>query len=414
MRGIPLPAAVLPALCLAALFATGNDAAAVGPEATTSANAALAAAPGGLAAGEAADSLQAIVQGVVDGNPEIFGAVLLVDGPYLSWRGAAGLADPAAGRAMAAGDQFYLASVAKTMTAALVLKLAEAGRVGLDDPVADYLPDSLLAGLFTVGGRPRHGEVTLRQLLGHTAGVADAFNDDAFIALLVARPDSVWTPRAVLAYTREHQAAHFAPGEGWRYSDNGYNLLGLVVEAVTGSPLTAVYRDSLLDPLGMRHTFRHFAGEDRQAIPGRPPSHWFRGDLDCTPLVSLTSDWAGGGLYSTAEDLRRFLRALFGGRLFARQETLDAMRTTRAAWDGSGYGLGIIRVRELESARAPEVLPPDWGELWGHIGASSAFMYYWPERDTVFAGTMNQMRAQGLIDALVTEAMAVVEARAVR
>ncbi|MBN2170998.1 MAG: beta-lactamase family protein, partial [Candidatus Krumholzibacteriota bacterium] len=164
MRGCPLPALLL-ALCLAAppASATASAAApaATGRDAAESASRAAR----GTTAGQAADSLQAIVQGVVDANPEIFGAVLLVDGPYLCWRGAAGMADPAAGRAMAAGDQFYLASVAKTMTAALVLKLAEAGRVGLDDPVADYLPDSLLAGLFTVGGRPRHGEVTLRQLL---------------------------------------------------------------------------------------------------------------------------------------------------------------------------------------------------------------------------------------------------------
>lgn len=349
--------------------------------------------------------LDSLVNHYVEANEDIHSAVLLVEGPDFRWAGAAGLADPETGSPMRTDDQFYLASTAKMMTATAVMQLVEAGKVNLDDPIINYLPEDLVTGLHVIEGHDYGSEITVRQLLNHTSGIADNWADDAFIELIVADPEKLWEPEETIEYVKKNCPAHFPPGEGWRYSDINYNLLGLIIEKETGQTLSAALRDSLFEPLGMTHTHRHFAEEERPAEAGRPTSRWYREDLPCNEIRALSADWGGGGLYSTAGDLSLFLHAFVKDEIFRRPSAKAEMLQWTDAMPGVGYGLGIIR---LDMDRITEDLPPGMklGTVWGHQGASSAFMYYWPERDIYLIGTLNQMRREG---EMVGEAMQIIE-----
>jgi D-alanyl-D-alanine carboxypeptidase len=350
--------------------------------------------------------LDSLVHHYVDANEDIHSALLLVEGPEFRWIGTAGLADPDSGTPMRPDDQFYLASTAKTLTATAVMQLVEAGKVKLDGPIASYLPGDLIAGLHVYEGHDYGSEITVRQLLNHTSGIADNWADDAFVGLIVADPEKLWQPEETIEYVKQHCPAHFPPGEGWHYSDINYNLLGLIIQAETGQSLTAVLRDSLFVPLGMANTHRHFVEDERPVEAGRATSRWYREDLPCNDIRALSADWGGGGLYSTADDLSRFMHAFVNDEIFAQPSTRAEMLKWVEAMPGVGYGFGIIH---FDMDVIAEDLPAGMslGTTWGHQGASSAFMYYWPERDIYLIGTLNQMRREG---EMLDGAMQIIEA----
>jgi CubicO group peptidase (beta-lactamase class C family) len=196
-------------------------------------------------------------------------------------------------------------------------------------------------------------------------------------------PERRWTPEETIEFVKDHCEPRFPPGGGFHYSDTGYNMLGLIIERVTGSMLHEVYRNLLLEPLGMEYTYRPAAEGARPILPGRLPSERYLDDIECTswPAV-MTANWAGGGLLSTTEDLNRFLRAFVENKIFKDPTTRDEM----FGWVESGpfhdYGFGISRVLFDESDN-PE-----------HAGSSQSFMFYWPSQDVTIVGTLNQLNVE--------------------
>lgn len=338
-------------------------------------------------------TIDSLLSAHVDDNPGIRSAVVLVEGPGFKHKAAAGMADSSKGIPMHVDDQFYLASTAKMMTACAVMKYVERGEISLDHHIADYLPDSVLNGLHTYEGQSYEKEITIRQLLNHTAGLADAFHDDRFIQLMIDQPEKFWYPLETIAYVKENLTPYHPPGTAFRYSDMHFNLLGFLIEKLSGLPLTEAFHDMFYNQLAMNDTYRRFFEEPRHSTPGRPPSRWYRSDFDCTELRSITADWAGGGLFSNTEDLNRFLHAFVENRIFSDSSTRDTMLQWIRAGEGWDYGLGIIR-GHLDVIDT--LFPAEAGEIWGHQGASSAFMYYWPKKQVYFCGTFNQMSYESL------------------
>ena len=347
--------------------------------------------------------LQACLDHLVEEQASVRGGLLLVEGPGFRWKGASGVAFEATRLAMLPDDQFTIDSVAKSMTATIVMKLVEAGRLGLDEPIATHLPPSVMDGLHLFQGRSYSEEITIRQLLNHTSGIRDDWGCADFFERIAADLQRRWTPEETVTFVKTHCEPAFPPGGGFAYSDTGYNLLGLIIEKVTGTPLHEVYRHLLLDPLGMSHTYRPAYEEARPSIVGRPPSERWAGDIECSlsPAV-MTADWGGGGLISTTEDLDRFLRALVSNRLFSKSTTRQEM----FSWVDSGpfhrYGLGIASV---DFGRSSSPLHAGLGQVWGHAGSSQVFMYYWPDRDIVMIGTLNQIDSQKSVYDIVAPIM---------
>jgi CubicO group peptidase (beta-lactamase class C family) len=335
------------------------------------------------------ESLQALLDDLVGGQPNVRNGVLLVEGPGFKWKGASGLADQGGGIPMHPDDQFNIDSIAKMMTATIVLKLTETRELGLNHPICRYLPDSIVDGLHLYQGRSYAEEITLRHLLSHTSGIADNWAHPDFLSLIIADPQRRWTPEETIEFVKDKCQPAFPPGGGFLYSDVGYNLLGLIIENVTGRPLHEVFRTALFDPMGLDHTYRPSHEQARPSLPGRAPSQRFLGDKECTLLPAvMTADWAGGGLISTTEDLNRFLRRFVQNHIFEEPSTKDTMFTWTESGPFHNYGLGVSRVL-FDRSEAPQ--HSGLGEIWGHIGSSDNFIFYWPDRNTTMVGTLNQI-----------------------
>lgn len=338
------------------------------------------------------DHLQSLLDGLVNEQDNVRNGVLLVEGPGFKWKGASGMADEESGLPMLPDDQFNIDSIAKMMTATIVMKLVEAEELGLDDRIRRHLPGSLMDGLHVYEGRSYGEEITVRHLLNHTSGIADDWAHPDFLGLITADPQKRWTAEETVEFVKENCQPAFPPGDGFQYSDPGYNLLGLIIERLTGRALHEVYRDLLLDPLGMSHTYRPSHEEARPSLPGRGPSKRHFDNLECTLLPAvMTADWAGGGLISTTEDLNRFLRAFVRNEIFEDPTTRDEMFQWVESGPYHNYGFGISRI---VFDRSDDPMHTGLGEVWGHAGSSDNFMYYWPSKDTTMIGTLNQIACE--------------------
>jgi D-alanyl-D-alanine carboxypeptidase len=331
--------------------------------------------------------LQQTLDQAVKEDPLVRNAVLLVESPRLKlrWTGASGLADSAAGVAMNPDHPFLAASIGKFTLAALVLKLSEEGRLNLDDKLELHLSNDIINEVHVINGVSYGKTLTLRQLLNHTSGLPDYYGDfineadkadgsPYFFELLLSNPDKFWTPIETINYTKQYLKPLFAPGEGWHYSDTNYQLIGLVVEKVTGMQLHEAYRKWLFNPLKMNDTYMHLREQPR----GKALSHVYLQDYDITNVNALSADWGGGGIATTTGDLQKFMRAIVNDSYFTRPATKQAMLNWVPTPEYEGYGLGIQKIIVAGE------------ELIGHGGAYHSGIYYWKAKDAVISYTLNQ------------------------
>lgn len=296
------------------------------------------------------------------------------------YQGAFGYVDLRSALPATTSHTFKVASITKMFTAVAVLQLAEKGIVDLDDPIAGYLGDLefvKIDSLHQFNGRSFGREITVRQLLGHRSGLADLFTDKEaeFFGVIMDDPQHQWSAEDLFALYYRMQlpkAAKFAPGEGYAYSDTGYFLLGLLVEAKTGRSLPEVFREKILDPLEMKQTYFEYY----EANPGvNPQVHAFVGAIDATAMINTSFDWAGGGLVSTTTDLSLFMQGLFSGKLFRKAATLEEM------CGDADYGLGIGRFQLNDTM------------YYGHTGYWGSGVFYHPDSGRTLCLSVNQTEA---------------------
>lgn len=300
------------------------------------------------AADVAGPGLPSVVKPWLD-DGSIAGAVVLVTDREKTLLGqAAGSADIAAARPMAADSLFWIASMTKPMTAAAVMILADEGKVRLDAPVASYLPEfrnlRLAAGQDGDGAPAR--PFTVRDLLAHTSGLP--FKSPLEAPTL----DRLPLAEAVRSYADLNLL--FEPGTGYQYSNAGINTAGRIIEVVSGMPFEEFLTKRLFRPLGMHDTTFHPTAEQvaRVATAYR---HRDDGSLEPVPIDQLKYPldgpgrfpMPGGGLFSTADDCGRFCRMLLGEGVAGGVRVLSAdsvreMRT-RQTPDSvkEAYGLGV-------------------------------------------------------------------------
>jgi D-alanyl-D-alanine carboxypeptidase len=291
---------------------------------------------------------------VASGAP---GVLVAVRDGRRTWTLARGFADRDGAKAMRADARFRAGSVTKTFVATLVLQLAGEGRLGLDDPVDRWLPGLL----------PRGREITVRELLSHTSGLADYVDEPP-----VARdPDRRWRPRELISLAASRPPAQPPSARGFAYSSANYLVLGLIAEKAGGAPLGRQLRERLFEPLRLKrtsfvpgrlrgsHVHGYRAPSHQGVVTGRPV------DVGARPVWWA---WAAGGIVSDAPDLQRFFASLLGGRLL-RPQLLSAMRTLVPA-GRQRYGLGLA------------VFPTPCGPAWGHTGnLDGTIVVAWNSRD---------------------------------
>jgi len=156
------------------------------------------------------------------------GALARIEAPGagLMWGGAAGYLARDDSRALRPDDAFRAASVTKSVTAAVAVRLACQGRLSLDEPLADQLAPELLDRWSALDALPR---TTPRQLLAHTSGLPNYFTDEAFAARLREEPGRAWRPAELVDHAAAFGTPRFPPGRGFEYCDTGYVVAGILV-----------------------------------------------------------------------------------------------------------------------------------------------------------------------------------------
>ncbi len=265
---------------------------------------------------------------------------------------ASGLADREEGRPMEANNPNQLGSISKTYTAALILRLAEEGRLALDDQLARFLPDF-----------PRAKEITLRQLLAHRSGLKD------FYMYLYYQPDRDEMIRLVTKDWNEEELLELAgrfghwsePDAEHSYSNVNYYLLAIVAERATGKKLPELYRQYIYKPLGLENTWLVWHEKAKGQLPTGymgPVKEWKHsemfGELGSTAILDHSPvEYGPGGLVAPAQESLAFLQALFGKKLLS-EKSLEAMmpyqpmeplgvhKEGQQTEEKDRYGLGLI------------------------------------------------------------------------
>lgn len=295
---------------------------------------------------------------------------------------ATGRFDGQATRPVSTGDAFRIASIGKTATAIAALRLVEEGRLRLEDRLGDLLPDDLTGRIHVLGGCSRGRDIKVQQLLNHSSGLFDFVNHSQFRALIYSSPDKGWQAEALLELAIEGGSPLFAPGMAQAYNDTGYVLLGQVIQKISGLSLAQAYRQFVFTPLGLDRTYL----EGRHSpLVNSSVSHNFLGGRSVGDVTGSYDTWGGGGLISTAEDLARWARHLFTGKIFSRPETLNLM------YRGVPDHLPRIGAAQIYDIRSGILcLPIGSHALWGHTGFWGSFMFYEPTLGLILTGTRNQ------------------------
>lgn len=296
--------------------------------------------------------------------------------------GAAGAAAPE--------SPYLLASVTKMYTVTVLLQLLEAGQLDLDAPLTAYLPAALLDGIHVYKGVDYSHRLKIYQLIHQTSGLADYFTGRphgarSLFAELKQGKDRAYRLEDVLAIARA-VPPQFAPnahqGRVSHYADTNYQLLGAVIEAVSGRSLTENYHACICEPLGLTQTYLY----DHAAPRTPPPLQLYNKDRPVHIPLSISSERAAGGIVATAAESLRFLRAYFGGELFAQQHLARMFRWNRMFFPIQ-YGYGLMRFQ------LPRVMTPlrSSPALIGHSGSSGSFAFLAPEQQLFMAGSFNQV-----------------------
>jgi D-alanyl-D-alanine carboxypeptidase len=285
------------------------------------------------------------------------GALVLLSIPQGNFTVTYGTTTPGATIPPHADTHFRIASNTKTMTAAVIVQLAQEGQLDLDDPVSKY-----------VSGVPDGDQITIAELLTMRSGLYNYTDAPEISASLDRDPTKVWTPDEVLTIAFKHPSS-FPPGTAFQYCNTNYALLGLIAENLDhGKPLARILQDRLFRPLGMKDTALPAATSN--TLP-EPYSHGYLYGSSAFALVDQpyppdvqaaarggtlkpnddtgqnpSYAAAAGGVVSTANDLVTWTQALVGGRLFT---------STISAGGSTAYG---PRIRASPRASSTGTAPP--------------------------------------------------------
>lgn len=269
---------------------------------------------------EAAASFQLILDKAVgEGAGGVTATVMTASG---TWSGAVGTADGV--RDIGPGDQMAVGSITKSVIAAQVMQLVEAGELALDDPASEHLPTNLEFDT---------NQATIRQLLGMRSGIPDYV--DALWPSLSTDRQHRWTPAEVLALVPANRSVAGARTE---YSSTNYVLLGLVIEQVRGRPLAAVLRAGVLSGNGLERLVYQpdESPSEPMAMPGgESAAALAQGGGYLPSLAGTTAGGPAGAMASDSASLARWWRRLCGGEIVSKA-SLTEMTTLR-----DGYGLGF-------------------------------------------------------------------------
>ncbi|UHA75540.1 serine hydrolase domain-containing protein [Paenibacillus sp. 481] len=274
------------------------------------------------------------------------------------WEYATGKASIYADRSMQPDFHFRIGSITKTFVATVVLQLAGEGKLSLDDTVEKWLPG-------VVQGNGHDGsQITVRQLLNMTSGIADCVNESLMKTLNENR-FKTYTAEELVKIGLQ-QKPLFTPGTKFDYSSTNTVLAGLIVQKVTGQSYAEQIKQRIIEPLQLKNT----------SVPGsitKLPEPHARGYSIKAPagaledFTEMSPTWgnAAGEMISTTGDLNRFFSELLAGKLLKPEQMKEMLNAVPSPEINGSYGLGI-NVRTLANGVS----------IWGHAGGVPGFISY--------------------------------------
>ena len=371
-------------------------------------------------------------------NGKIPGAIVLIrqhDKPV--YHEFFGVRDVATRLPMTDDTIFRLFSMTKPITSVAAMMLVDEGKLRLDDPVAKYIPSfsatkvgverKAANGDKTLDLVPANRPITIVDLMTHTSGITYGFYGESMVRQLY---------RDAKIYDGDFDNAEFAeriarlplavqPGTEWDYG-HSTDILGRIIEVVSGKPLLQFEKDNLLGPLGMTNTsfFVSDPAKYKMIAQPMPDDSAFRVGFESNPEVPRKWESGGGGMLSTVADYARFLQMLLNGGSFDGKQYLSPKAFALMAadhvgpgsgvghdffyfpGDGFGYGLGFGVRTGPGNAKPPP--PGSLGELkWD--GASGCYFVIDRKQDMFFVlmeqTPSERARIQAAVKKLIYEAM---------
>jgi len=267
------------------------------------------------------------------------GVVAAVQTPEYTWVETRGVADRTSEEPMTPDVHQRIGSVTKTFTVSLLLQAAAQGLLSLDDTIDQY-----------VEGIPNGDSITLRQMASMTSGIASYTFNEQFLNDLFSDPERVWKPEELVQFGIADSPA-FDPGTEFQYSNTNTVLLGLVLQQVSGKPIGDLYREQIIEPLGLQET--SFPNTEPSLPDPHAQGYTLQGQDDAE--IGNATDWnpswgwTAGAMISTLDDLLIYGRALGSGEGLLppeqQAERLDSFPSDEVPPNTAdrAYGLGLGR-----------------------------------------------------------------------
>ncbi len=327
-------------------------------------------------------------------NKSIFSATMKIensDGSF-SWSGACGN--------MQSQDRYFIASVTKLYITAVVKKLIEEEKLALTDKISEILPEKYWKDLHLLNGKDYSDQISILHLISNTSGLPDYFfhkqkNGRTAADDLLDGNDSEWSIDKTIDLVKNMKpnfkpgAKSFWPGTQHKaaYSDTNYQLLGKILEQITGNPISKIFRDYIFSELNFQNTYVYTDQDDHSPVP------FYYGTKKLWLPKYISSVGPEGGIVSTADEVMIFIKEFFRGRFFP-TEKIEELKKWNVIFPPPGlflFGIG------LEKLWIPRIASPFKypGEILGFWGQTGSFAFYNPKTDLYFCGTTNQINGTG-------------------
>lgn len=277
-----------------------------------------------------------------------------------------------------------LASITKLFTTTCILKLIEQEKLSLNDKVCNFFESSVLNGIHIYKGKDYSLELTISDLLFQSSGLPDIFSEGKDNTKSQIIEEDYYITFVDMINKVKNLKSHFPPSEKNKayYTDINFDILGKIIEKLSGLSLSKVYQTYIFEPLSL---FKTFLPENES---DEIPQMYYRNQIIRRPKAVISSG-ASGGCVSNTQELMIFIKAFFGGELFDRGifSKLSIYNKLQFSMGPIYYGGGYMQI------------PLDGfvnffmgkGELIGHSGSTGSFAFYYPIKDLFIVGDVNQI-----------------------
>jgi len=328
------------------------------------------------------NKLQKLLDKTVD-TKNVFGTSFCAKHKNFTWCGTSGNFQK--------DEPYFIASTTKLFVTAIILNLRSKSTISLDDRISKYLTDDILNGLHTFNGTDYSTRLTIKNLLAHTSGVPDYFQQKdgkrkSLEKELIKGNDRSWSFEEAIILSKSLKPLFIPDQKGKaHYSDTNFQLLGRIIENSTQKSLSDNFEELIIQPLNLTKTYLYQNSTDKT------PKVLFCKNQELNIPKAMSSFGADGGVVSTSKEMLQFIEAFFTGVFFP-VGYIGELQVWNSIFFPLQSGMGIQRFK------LPWIFNPlgNTPELIGHSGLSGALAFYNPKNEIFISGTVNQVANPGI------------------